>query len=211
MAEPCILFGWPRCATTHLGRTLTLCPDIEWHGEILRQAGDKSELFARWLDDAKRSPARFVVAKILPDQTAGFDSVSAAAVAGCRVAWAGRESWDSCVASMHAGHHRGAWIFPLQTWPPARGVLPAQLTDERGLCSAFDTTFPDAPRSNLRTFDPLAFISSWLGIEIQNEPRQLQFASSANGLQKFCKDASFNLPSAIVTEMIMSRKLQVID
>ena len=194
MAEPCIIFGWPRSGTTHLGRTLTLCADVEWHGEILRQDGDKAELFASWLDDASRSLARFVVAKILPDQTAGFDSVSAAAVAGCRVAWSGRESWDASVDSMRAGHHRGAWIFPLQTWPPARGILPARLTDEGGLRDAFAAVFPDAPRSDLRSFDPAAFIRTWLGVDVQSEPRHLRFAGSAGGLQEFRRDAAFTAP-----------------
>lgn len=175
MAEPCIVFGWPRSGTTHLGRCLSLCHGIEWHGEILRQSGDKAELFARWLDDASRSPARYVVAKILPDQTAGFDSVSAARSAGCRVAWSGRERWSECVSSMRSAHHRGAWVFPLQTWPPVRGVLPERLMEEGGLRDSFDAAFPSAPRSDIDRFDPSAFLLEWLDIDLPRAPRTLRF------------------------------------
>lgn len=181
MAELGILFGWPRSGTQHIGRCLSICDGVEWHGEILRREAHPSITFGRWLRNARKSTAKWCVAKILPDHLSGWearDCIEAAHFSGASVAWAGREKWEDCVSSMERAHWSGAWHFPLRTWPPTRVPLPDKFRDERGLRECFQSVFPDAPESMLESFHPEEFLRKWLGLRIENSPRKLNFSQN---------------------------------
>lgn len=178
MADIALIFGWQRSGTTHLGRCLSLCPDVEWHGEfLLRRKTPPEEMFPAWLDSARASRREWVVGKILPDHVGGFDAASAARDAGIRVAWAGRANWSDCVRSMERGHFRGAWHFPLRTFPPVKGVLPDHFRNEGGFMQHFFSVFPDAPSIRLEDYNPTKFLNDWLGVVVPSEPRVLGFSA----------------------------------
>jgi hypothetical protein len=179
VAKVAVLFGWPRCGTTTIGRILTVSGRARWDGEFLRQAGPPAATWERWLAEAQAwQHDEWVVGKVLPDHVAGFDVVAAAKAAGVTVAWAGRPSWDDVVHSMAAAAHRGAWVYPIRAFPPARGRLTPEQLREGGLRDAFTAAFPDAPRSCMSDFQPMPFIEQWLGLAGIPEPRPFIFSAT---------------------------------